>query len=270
MAKASETNRSVYVEKIKVFTSAAHALLENEKFLLKEIKKNAPDAALNKLVLSNKMLNLASNYIAISGVSWAVLKTKNEEALNDGRKSLYKAVIYLEDAVSNYIDAPFSDYEEKLQLITSFDANQRYSLVKKMGFAIDLLKQAYGDNTKWRWAFVELEGRYAAAAKNIIDLRSVYVNSSHESPYYDATVYHLRLAKKLLSQAAARYREKYELSTGETLDFKTGITFLTALKRLHIILGETTDAEEIKKKIVIWTSKYDADVKKQEAEKKKS
>jgi hypothetical protein len=269
MAKITEADRHLYFEKVKPYTAITRALLKTEKDLLIESKKSTPDAVMKKLMLVDEMLNLASNYIAINGVSQSVLKTKNEEALNDGRKSLYKAVIYLEEIVSNYTDAPFSDYEKKLAEIESFNQNQRYELVRKMGLAIDLLEQAYGDNSKWRWTFVELEGRFATTAKNIIDLKSVYENMSPESEFYDSTVYHVRLIKKLLTQAADRYREKYELSTGQMLDFKTGIGYLGALRRLHIVLSESEEAEAIKKKYAIWKTKLEADVKKQEEAKKR-
>ena len=270
MAKSSEQNRHLYHEKVKPYIAATKELLEIEKKLLIETRKDTNRVPLQKLNLANEMLNLASNYIAVNGVSQVILKSKNEEALNDARKSLYKAVIYLEEVVSNYVDAPFSDYENKLASIESFNPNQRYHLIRKMGLAIDMLVQAYGDNSKWRWTFVELEGRFAVTAKNIMDLRNVYANSSPESDYYDATVYHLRLIKKLLVQSADRYREKYELSTGQMSDFKTGILFLGALRRLHIVLAENEDAESIKKKLAIWKIKFDSDMKKQEEAKKRA
>ena len=270
MAKITDQNRSLYYEKVKAYSSIVKAYLQTEKDILAEIKKNSADAPLRKLTLVDEMLNLTSNYIAINGVSQAMLKAKNEEALNDGRKSIYKAVIYLEEIVSNYIDAPFSDYEGKLAEIESFDPNQRYQLIRKMGLAIDFLENSYGDNSKWRWTFVELEGRFATAAKNIMDLRNAVANKSPESPFYDSTVYHLRLIKTLLTQAANRYRDKYELSTQQVLDFKTGIQFLGALKRIHTLLGESEDAETIKKKLNIWTTKLDTDIKKSEETKKRA
>jgi hypothetical protein len=270
MAKVSDQDRHQYQEKIKSYTTMVKALLNAEKDLVAEVKKNPPDVAIRKINLCDEMLNLASNYIAINGVSQIVLKTKNEEALNDARKSLYKSVIYLEEVVSNYIDAPFSDYGEKLASIETFDPNQRYLLARKMGLALDLLVQAYGDNSKWRWTFVELEGRFATTAKNLMDLRNVIVNKSPDSPYYDSTVYHLRLIKELLSRAASRYRDKYELNTGAMPDFKTGISFLAALRRIHILLSESEDAESVKKKITIWKTKLDADQKKQEDAKKRA
>lgn len=269
MARITETDRHAYHEKVKPYILMTRALLKTEKDLVQESKKNITEAPMTKLILTDEMLNLASNYMAINGISQAVLRVKNEEALNDARKSLYKSVIYLEEVVSNLIDAPFSDYEEKLKAIESFDQNQRYLLIRKMGLAIDMIEQAYGDNSKWRWTFVELEGRFAAIAKNILELKNVYTNTDPQSPYYDSTVYHLRLVKKLLTQSADRYREKYELSTGQMLDFKTGISFLGALRRIHIILAESEESESIKKKLAIWKAKLDTDLKKQEEAKKK-
>jgi len=269
MAKINEQDKHLYFEKIKPYSAAARELLKSEKDRLPAAKKATSDGAMLKLNLVEDMLNLTSNYIAINGISQVVLKSKNEEALNDARKSVYKAVIYLEEIVSNFVDAAFSDYEEKLALIASFDPDRRYHLIRKMGLTVDMIEQAYGDNSKWRWTFVEIEGRFATVAKNILDLRNASANSMPESPYYDSTVYHLRLVKKLLAQSADRYREKYELSTGQMLDFKTGISFLAALKRMHIVLNDREEAEEIKKKHAIWTSKLDSDLKKQEEAKKR-
>jgi hypothetical protein len=264
MAKISDDDRHKYFDKIKTYKNAAESLLKLEKSILTVIKKDPGAAAFRRLSLVDEMLNLASNYITISGISQSVLKVKNEDALNDGRKSLYKSVIYLEDIVSNLIDTPFSDYEDKLKEIESIDAARRYLLVRKMGLAINLLENAYGDNTKWKWAFVELEGRYAATAKNILDLRKAVSNTDPRSPDYEPTMFHLRLVKRLLQQAADRYREKYELSTNRIDDFKMGIAFLSALRRLHAVLGDREEAETAKKKLDIWANKLEADLKKQE------
>ena len=264
MAKISNEERHKYFEKIAVYKTAIETILAREQATLQLIKQDASDAAFKRLALAEDMLNLVSNYIIINGVSQSVLKVKSEDSLNDGRKSLYKSVIYLEEVVSNYVDVPFSDYEDKIAAIESFDAASRYLLARKMGLAIALLENAYGDNTKWKWSFVELEGRYAAVVKNIMNLRMAVANTDPRSPNYEPTVYHLRLMKKLLMQAADRYREKYELSTSRIDDFKQGIFFLSALRRLHIVLGDRDEAEIVKKKLDIWTAKLESDLKKQE------
>jgi hypothetical protein len=266
MAKISLEERKYYQEKITPYRDKIVQIGAKEKALLLSIQKEG-GAAFKRLQLVDEMLNQASYQIVISLVSQMRLKVKEENALNDGRKSLYKSVIYLEEVVSNYVDAPYSDYEEKLAEIASMDAAGRYRLVRKMGLAINLLENAYGDNTKWRWSFVELEGRFAAAAKNIIDLKNAVSNTDPRSPNYEPTVYHLRMIKKLLNLAADRYREKYELSTNRIDDFKQGINFLSALRRIHVLMGDREDAETVKKKHEIWSAKLETDIKRMEQKK---
>jgi hypothetical protein len=216
------------------------------------------------LILADEMLNLASEYIVMNGVSVAMLGVKNEDALNEARKALYKTVIYLEEIVSGLIDVPFSEYEDRLLMIESYDQSKRYQLVRKIGLGIRLVEDAYGDNTKWKWAFVELEARFAAVAKNLFDMKRATANLDPRSPDYESTVYHLRTVKKLLNLAADRYREKYELSTNRIDDFKQAIAFLGALRRIHLLLGDREESETVKKKSDIWSAKLDADQKKKD------
>jgi hypothetical protein len=262
MAKISNIERLRYLERVGSFHQAIGDLLKKEKETLPLIRGDNKNSAMLRVALADDMLNLASNYIIMSGVSNVVLGIRNEEALNDARKSLYKCVIYLEGTLSNYVDAPFSDYEEKLAGIARLSAADRYLLVRKLGLAIQLLEDAYGDNSKWKWSFVELEGRFAAAAKNILDLKKVAANTDPRSSEYEPTVYLVRLVKKLLSQAADRYREKYELSTRNIEDLKMGIRFLSALRRMQMLVGSRQEVELTKKKMDVWETKLLTDFKK--------
>ena len=260
MAKISDTERIKFNNLTSAYREATETLLKKEKEMRKIIEQKAPDSAFKRIDLADEMLNLASNYLVINGVSQSVQNLRSEDALNEARKTLYKSVIYLEEVVSSSIDAPFSDYEEQLDVIESFTPAKRFYLIRKLGLAIHLLENAYGDNTKWKWSFVELEGRFAAVTKNMLDLRAIRVNTDPRSPHYEPTILHLRLARKLLMQAADRYREKYELSTNRIDDFKKGILFLTALIRLNMLTDAQLDAASVKKKLEIWKNKLNADI----------
>lgn len=267
MGKTSDANRQLYAEKVAVYQQQIDALLIKEKNITLMIDKDPAGAPYKRLLLADEMLFLVTLYLAKHSLSVAVLNVKNEDALNDARKTLYKAVIYLEEIVSNYIDAPYADYAEKVDLIANLPESKRYYLVRKMGLAIQMITEAYGDNTKWRWTFVELEARFATVAKNIMDLKKASKDGlDPQSPDYDETVYHLRLVKKLLAQAADRYREKYELSTGRIDDFRLAINYLLALRRIHIILNERDAAEEAKRKAEIWKEKMEKDHKRIESQ----
>ena len=94
-----------------------------------------------------------------------------------------------------------------------------------------------------------------------MDLKKAVVNTDPRSPEYEPTVYHIRLIKKLLAQAADRYREKYELSSRNIEDFKIGIRFLSALRRIYSVIGNRDEVEFAKKKLDSWTAKLEADIR---------
>jgi hypothetical protein len=261
MRKVKVSRREQYLKKIEPYNNAINRLLKKEEETFDAIEEDAENCALKRVALAEMMLNLASNYIVVNGVSRSILKKKNEDALNEGRKAVYKSVTYLEDTVGSFVDAAFSEYAEKLAGIETLGAAQRYSLVCKMGLTVRLLEDAYGNGTRWKWSFVELEGRCAIVTRNLLDLKKAAANWDPRSPDYRPMTYHFRLIKRLLMQAADRYREKYELVTHNRDDFKTGILFLSALQRLLAQMSEREELEAARKKYTIWTAKLEADVK---------
>ncbi|MCM1321659.1 MAG: hypothetical protein NC041_07295 [Bacteroides sp.] len=263
MAKIAVESRNLYGAKIQPYKDLVQSSLEKEKEILSQIEKNADGMAYKKLQLAEEMIYIATLYLTMNNLSVEIVSVKNTEALNEGRKALYKAIIYFEEVVTNQVNCAYTDYEEQLSQIKDLSLEKRYFLVRKLGLAIRLIMDAYGDNTKWKWAFVELQGRFAVVAKNLIDMKtavSVYFEPS--SPEYDTTVFYIRLIKKLLGQSADGYRDRYELSTRRLDDIKLAIQFLLALRRLHILIDERDEAEEIKKKSVVWKDKMESDRKK--------
>ena len=269
MAKTINADRSQYMAKTRPYREKIKEYLSREDitsdFLNVEFNVNA---SLKRIGLANDMLGLASNFIILSEVSQSMMRFRNNDALDEARKTLYKVILHLEETVTNFVDVSFSDYAEKLIAIESVSAEERYLLCRKLGLAVDLLQEAYGKNTKWRWSFVELEGRCAAVTKNIVDLKVAATNRDTQSPEYVPTVHHLNLIKKLLMQSANRYRYKYEISTSRIDDFKAGINFLSALKRIYIVMGESREANEVKKKLDTWNLKLEADIKKLDDQRK--
>jgi hypothetical protein len=175
---------------------------------------------------------------------------------------IYKAVIYLEEIVSNVVDCPYSEIEPKLQTISNTPLEKRFYLVRKLGLVIQMLADAFGDNSKWKWSFVELRGRFAVVSKNLLDMKKASKDYyDPRSADYEDTVRYIRLLKKILDRSASEYRDRYELSTRRIDDMRMAINFLIALRRISMILGEKEDSEEIRKKAVVWKEKMENDQK---------
>jgi hypothetical protein len=267
MAKIAQEQRNRYFEKVKEHKTVIDAALAREKTLVDLLANEDGGAAFKRLHMAEEMLDLASWHLLINSLSISLLGIKNDDMLIDGRKILVRALKYLEDVVTLRLDAPFSEYEKNLDEIKDIDPASRYRIVRKFGFAIETFEAAFGDNSKYSRGFNEIWGKFAALAKNLIDLRTVVSDLDFNSPNRDVVKAHLGLVKDLFKRNADRYREEYELYTHKLADFKIAISFLSALRRLHGLLGEREEAEKMKRNVEVWTSKLDADYKKSEGQK---
>ena len=268
MKKPSDEARRRYAEYIQDYKNAIDSILAKEKTMKEVIARGEAGASYKRLALAEDNLAIVANYLLMSSLSMTFLGVKNEAYLNEARKCIYKAITYVEEIVTALVDAPFSDYEQGLDTISAFSDENRYAFVRKLGFTIDSLEEGYGDNSKWKWSVVETEGRVATVCKNLINLKTFVAGMDPRQEGYAARMAHLALAKDLLQQAADRYREKYELSTMRIDDIKAGINFLAAVRRLHVVLGESEQADVVKKKADIWRTKMENDIKKADAPKK--
>jgi hypothetical protein len=285
MEKISSEAKKIYAERVKEYKERIDEIADKNKQLELRIAKTSKSQGLTsgqyrgnqftdlealkevnstRFELADQYLNIVSYYNLMNALSLSLLGIKNESFLNDGRKSCYRSIIYMEEIVSSYIDAAYSDYQQGVESLEGFDDGSKYRLLCKLGFSIDSVIEGFGSGTKWKWSFVELQGRYAVIAKNLLNLKTFIMQLDPRVEGYSERLAHVQLVKKLLQQSADRYREKYELSTMRLDDIKKAILFLAAMKRLHALLGEVEEAEVVKKKMEIWKTKMEDDQRKQE------
>lgn len=263
MAKVSEEMRLHFKEIVSPYKEKVNALLEKEKTMRNSMHKGDSDLESKKLLLCEDMIYISTLYMAQNSLSLKILDVKNNDALNDARKILYKAVIYLEEIVTDIIDVAYSELNEELDKIKDVPISRRYELMKKLGLAISMLKDAFGDNSKWKMAFVELEGRFATVAKNFLDMRACVKDFFDPgSADYETTVMYIRMLEKLLNNSATAYRDKYETSSRRIDDMRNGIKYLLALRKFYLALGKSEQAEESKRKALVWKERMDSDHKK--------
>ncbi|MGO8695366.1 MAG: hypothetical protein ACLQMF_17025 [Rectinemataceae bacterium] len=268
MGKITSEQRNRYFEKVKEHRATIEAGLAKEKTLLELLSRDEIGAGYKRLALAEGTIDLSSWYILLNTLSVSLLGIKNEDYLLEARKTLVRAMRYLEDTVTGYVDVPFSDYEAKLEEIVDVDSGARYRLIRKLGFAIGSLEDAFGENSKYAASFIELWGKFATLAKNLLNLKTAVADMDFSSPTRTVVMSHLGLVKSLFQRSADKYREQYELYTHKTEDFRKAILYLQALRRIHILMAERDEAETLKKKIEIWTTKLEADQKKAEEAKK--
>ena len=264
MAKVSEEARTKYFEKVKQYKRQIELSLQQEGKIKSVINSGEGAVEYQKISLAEENMTILSNFILMNELSLGLLGIKNENYLNDARKTCYKTIIYLEEVFSDFIDAPYGDYSEKLEKVADYPDNDRFRLIRLLGLSIQRVKDGFGENSKWKWSIIELEARLSTLSKNVIDLKKFVPGMDPRSEGFRERVEHFRLTCRLLQAAADNYRMKYELSTSRIDDFKAAINYLAALKRFYTLTNQKREIEELKKKIDIWKAKMDADLKNSE------
>lgn len=231
--------------------------------------KHDDNENLNTLSIASFFLDLVTIYCAMTDLSLSLLGYKNESYLDTGRKSLYKALILMEGVVSNAIDIPLNENYELLNALEGFAEKEQLRLVRKIGYTISLLEDRYGTNSKWKWSFVEIEGRYAVITKNLFNFRRYQEKNNPNIEGFDERYDYMLLIKDLLLKSSSRYREKYELTNHSPEDMKKAIDFLRALKRIHILFKEHSEVQNVSKRMELWSQKLEADMAMHEKQVKK-
>ncbi|MBI4978674.1 MAG: hypothetical protein HZC28_14435 [Spirochaetes bacterium] len=265
--KATEAQKAEFNDRIKEFREQVEAISEKIKTLEKEITAvtDKTEAAYQRIKLSELYMNVVSYHCGMSQLSQHMLNYKNESYLNEGRKILYKVLILLEEALGNHIDDSLTENDDThVKLAGKIDDKWRLSFARTLGYNINLLEDCYGDNTKWKWSFVEVEGRYAIAMKNFIDYKNYIKNLDPRVEGFAERSNMMKLVKKLLLEAAESFRKKYELKEHRLDDMKYALNILGAMRRIHMYLGEADEANERKKVYDLWKKKMEDDLRKKE------
>ncbi len=260
--------------------AAYNDFIKGYKAKLDELTKQIKEAEQKKKKMSNimgyvniELILFYTKYIYtllnMNKASLDMLKIKNERFLNDARKEFYRILQLFEEIVGKDIDRPLKENEEYLQAIAKLNPAQILNLMKELHTLLQKIMEALGESSKWKWSFVELQGRVAVITKNLINFSDLQKYRDPRKEFYYDRQEMLKLCKQSLSEAAKQYRNKYEISTKSSEDILRSIELLTALRRVNILFGESEEAEKLKNTIEALRIRLEADEKEEEEKKKK-
>lgn len=223
------------------------------------------------LAVIDKMTEEISLNLAVSMISESTIKIKNENFLNNARKTVYMILQYLEQLFGKRINITFDENHENTDGLEEVISNlDLYYKLRVIGYYIDKLHQLYGDKTKWKWTFVELQGRFANAFKNAINYKVLQKNLDASIEGYPERMDLLQLIFNICEKSAERYRNKYELTSRRTEDMIHAIDFVKFQKRLAIILNDEEMISTCTKKSDTWNKKLNDDIAEEERKNKES
>lgn len=216
-------------------------------------------------LIANYYVDIALNYIKMNRLSIHVMDLKQDELLENARKSLYNAIATLEKLVSDVLDGDLNEIGERLRGTERMSPYRKLYLFKKMEYALKVLSEDL-EGGKWRYKILEMFGKFAVVVKNSINFKE-FTSMDPMNPNYRYYVELINYAKDLLRKSADEYREKYEVSGHEVPDMRKAQEFLKAIMRINNVLGYYDESKEIKKIVEKWSQKMEEDLKAKEKRK---
>lgn len=269
MGKITQNDRINYQHSIRTYKNKIDEIKKAINLIKFDINKDKTIEPIARFKIANMALNLITLNCSLNEISVHLLEVKNSGFLERAREQVYEALINMEKVVTTFLDVPYSEYEEYLEKISNITDLQRLYFIKKLGYCIDLVKENFGENTKWKWSFVEIDGRFAIVAKNLLDLKRYQKLDDPSTEGYEIRREHFKIVQHLLNQASQGYREKFELSTKNSDDLSKAIEFQRALLRLNQLTGDEEKILKCKKCIEVWSTLLEKHLAELEEEKKK-
>ncbi len=205
----------------------------------------------------------------MNDVSLNMLGIKNNKSLDIAKSNFSKILQLMKEIVGDDVDREsLKENEEYLANIGKLTPRHINDLANRINDMLFTLKNTMGEDSKWKWLFVELQAKVAVIIRNLVNFSDILKYRDPREEFFRTRIEHMRLAKDSLEEAAKQYRTKYELSSKSREDLKKSIELLEALRKVHIVMGESNDADKLKTTIDAARLTLEAGDKKQETDEK--
>ncbi|MBN1531040.1 MAG: hypothetical protein JXA20_00105 [Spirochaetes bacterium] len=265
-----KAEKAAYNDEIKDIKSSVDKLQKKVNETVSKRKKMPAIAPYYVLESVVNLLLIIEDYLKMNDLSVEMLGIKNETFLNNARKEFYKVLQQMEEIVGKDVDRSLRENDEYIDRIERLNPHQILKLVQRIHFVLRSLRNKVGETSKWKWSFVELQSRVAVITKNITKFSDIAKLRDPRVEYFYDRRDLMQLCKESLTEAARQYRAKYEMAGKSREDLKRSIEFLSSLRRIHVIFGESEDAAKLKNTIDAARMALESEDKSKEDKKAKS
>lgn len=265
----SKAQKAAYNDEIKSLKAEGESLDRLIKEVLLKKRKNQKlepyyNLEIVSYLLRSIELNLKTNDLSIN-----MLGIKNIKNLDTAKSSFSKILQLMKENFGDEVDREsLKENEEYLARVGKLNARQILDLANKINDIFFALKSSIGEDSKWKWLFVELQAKVAIMIRNLINFSDIQKYRDPRMEFFHDRREHLSLAKESIEEAAKLYRTKYELSAKSREDLKRSIEYLEALRKIHIVMGESTESDKLKTTIDAARLTLEAGDKKQDSTEK--
>ncbi len=265
----SKAQKAAYNDDIKAVKVQSDELEKKIRDIAQKKKLKPNIEPYYNLEMATYLFSTIELYIKMNDLSVAMLGIKNNKSLDMAKSNFSKILLLLKETVGDELDRDsLKENEEYLQKIDKLNPRQILDFLIRLDTVFFSLKNNMGEDSKWKWLFVELQAKIAVIIRNFINFSDVLKYRDPREKHFRDRREHLSIAKDALEEAAKQYRTKYELSSKSREDLKKSIEILEALRKIHFTLGESNEADKLKTTIDAGKFTLEAGDKKKETDEK--
>ena len=266
----SKAQKAAYDDDIKAIKIRSDELEKKAKDLFSKRKSNPNLEPYYNLEISTYMMSTIELYLKMNDLSLNMLGIKNNKSLDLSKSNFSKILLLLKETVGDEAERDsLRENEDYLIRIDKLNPRQILDFLIRLDRIFFDLRSNMGEESKWKWLFVELQAKLAIITRNFINFSNILKYRDPREPFFRDRNEHVRMAKNALEEAAKQYRTKYELSAKSREDLKKSIEMLEALRKIYFTLGESNEADKIKTTIDAAKFTLEAGDKKNESNKNK-
>ncbi len=240
----SKEQKHLYNEKVRPYKSTAEDLKKEISTVKGAGRRNAkldPYFQVKSAVLGAQRAN---TLVQMSRLSQQIQNIKNDSYLNDARKEISSRLSDLLKIVGENLDGGLTDNVDELAKISQLTPLQKFHLLQGLKDAIENVRAAMGETSKWRWYYPDMYLKLVTLARNLMDFKQFERTKDPNDDNYRPLQEYMRFMMEESQNAAQEYRSKYELSTNEVGDLQVIQRIFEMQKRVYTFTGQK---EELKK-----------------------
>ena len=241
-----KAEKAAYNDEIKDIKRAIDVIKRSINEATGKKKKHPAIAGYYSLELAHHEMDAIDNFLKMNDLSVEMLGIRNSNFLDAARKGFYKLVQYMEEIVGADIDRSLKENDEYLAVINRLNPRQILDFIQRIHGVLNSLKNKFGQDSKWKWSFVELQARLAVITRNITSFSEIAKFRDPRSEFFNERKELMQLCKETLTEAAKQYRTKYEMVGKTREDLIKSIEFLSALRKIYVLFGEDVEAVKLK------------------------
>ncbi|OHD66218.1 MAG: hypothetical protein A2176_06275 [Spirochaetes bacterium RBG_13_51_14] len=268
MAALSKAEKAAYNDEIKDIKREVEQIKRSLSEAAVKKKKHPAIRSYYSIEQASWEMDAIDNFLKMNDLSIEMLGIKNTNFLENARKEFYKVLQYMEEVVGNDVDRTLKENDEYLAAINRLNPGQILNFIQRLHRILDNLMHKFGQDSKWKWSFVELQARVAIITKNITSFSEVAKLRDPRSDFFYERRDLMQLCKESLTEAARQFRTKYEMAGKARDDLKRSIEYLSSLRKIHVLFGEDTEATKLKNIIDAAKMALEADDKAKDKDKK--